>query len=488
MHRAGHDLLTLFRGQSVEANGVSADPDGQVGVLLRVAVCVLEHLSVQDVDVEVVAALRKVAVQHGDQIRGSLARVSKRIGQQTERVGNSVHALGVRDLGHGRQRCQCAVLVTAVHGIATGGKWLSLEASVRAGTRRFAVHHVRRDGEDGQRRLGVTVERLFVELFVKSRNDTDGQGVHAIIVVSELRDFSGGMTALEADGQSILIADRVHVVVLDGGERVGDNGKAGGAKCHQAIDVGIVQGHLDVFVACAIMRIVDGVHRLGVELGHPRDGNVKVHLLEGVVVDGLVLVSLANAQTLAFGSKLRTDVIAVEFIPSAVEAHEEQLDHVRACPEELHVHTDSHPGHAASDGVVAAEDGTHEIVVLVLNGRCRDGLLGAVVLEGCWEVVRPKHREVGFRGRSEVGEGMEEAERGLRHHAVSILEAAAQGKGEPCGISGKQLVVSRRAQVAHDAHLDHEIVDDFLHLLFRERSVGQIAFGVHVEEGIPATD
>lgn len=68
MEGARNDLHLLVARELAEVHGVAAHTDGEVRVLLRVFHSVHKHLPVEHVDVDVVASLGKVAVQHCNQV------------------------------------------------------------------------------------------------------------------------------------------------------------------------------------------------------------------------------------------------------------------------------------------------------------------------------------------------------------------------------------------------------------------------------------
>ena len=60
---------------------------------------------------------------------------------------------------------------------------------------------------------------------------------------------------------------------------------------------------------------------------------------------------------------------------------------------------------------------------------------------------------------------------------------AADGFRHPGGVAGKQLVIGGGAQEAHHAQLHDEMIDDLLDLAFGIAALGQILFGVDIQEG-----
>ena len=92
---AGDNLLLLRLCQLVEVHRVARDPDGQVGIFLRVLVGVHERLPVEDVHVDVVGHLGEVAVEDGHQVGVPALPPSlpSACGHDGEGVGDAVPAV-----------------------------------------------------------------------------------------------------------------------------------------------------------------------------------------------------------------------------------------------------------------------------------------------------------------------------------------------------------------------------------------------------------
>ena len=82
----------------------------------------------------------------------------------------------------------------------------------------------------------------------------------------------------------------------------------------------------------------------------------------------------------------------------------------------------------------------------------------------------------------EVVQRVQHAERALGDQRAAVLAHAADDFGHPDRIAREQLVVFRRAQEAHDAPLDDEVVDDLLRLRLGQRAFAQVALEVDVPE------
>ena len=89
---------------------------------------------------------------------------------------------------------------------------------------------------------------------------------------------------------------------------------------------------------------------------------------------------------------------------------------------------------------------------------------------------------LGSGAGSEVVQRLQHAEGALGDERAPVLAHAADHLGHPDRVAGEELVVLRRAQEAHDAPLDHEVVDDLLGLRLGQRAFAQVALEVDVPE------
>ena len=317
--------------------------------------------------------------------------------------------------------------------------------------------------------LGVAVGGPLAELLHERLEHVRGERVDAVVVVAEGREVAVG---LEVDDQPALVADGADPGVLDGREAVGHDGEAGHAEGHRPLRVVVVERHLDALVRVLVVHVVDDVHRADVDVGEP------VHHLVEAGLDLVVVEHVALD-----GRQLRPHLVARDLVTAAVEGVEEALREVDAGAEELHLLAHLHGRDAARDRRVVAVGGAHEGVALVLDRARLDRELGAEALEAVGEGRVPEDREVRLGRRAEVAERLEEAEARLRHERPAVEADAADDLGDPRRVAGEERVVLLRPQEAHDAELDHEVVDDLLGLLLGERAVGEVALEVDVEEG-----
>ena len=474
VERPGNDVELLFARQLDEVHGVPGNAHRELRILFGVIHRVEQRFAVEDIDVDVVRALVRirgeVTVEQARKLGLALREIlAQRAGHHRERVGDSVERIVVRQLRDGHHGRHGALPVAPVHRVRTGSERRARAAAVRRVSGLLPVDHVGRDREHGLRRKRTAIRRTLADLFHEAGNERDGDVVHARIVVPVAGKFALG---LEINDEPVRIADRLHLRVLDCGKRVRRDGKPRDPAGHRAQNLHVVKRHLDALVAVFVVHVVNAVERVDVGLGEP-----VLHLVEAfgdlVVVEHVLFVNRRRG----------SDLFPGNFVAAAVERAEERLGKIRARAEELHLLADAHRGDAARDPVVVAPVRPHQIVVLILDGRGLDGHAGTELLEVLRKILRPEHREIGLGSRAEIVERVQHPERVLRHERPPVLAHAADGFRHPGRIAGEQRVVFRRTDEADDAQLHHELVDDFLQLLLRDRSRLEVAFEIDVEEG-----
>ncbi len=107
----------------------------------------------------------------------------------------------------------------------------------------------------------------------------------------------------------------------------------------------------------------------------------------------------------------------------------------------------------------------------------------AILLEPQRQGGAPEHGQVRLGGGPQVVQGLQEAEARLGHQRAPVVAHAADRLGDPRRVPREQRVVLRRAQEAHHAQLDDEVVDELLGLLLGEHPSLEVALEVDVEEG-----
>ena len=91
---------------------------------------------------------------------------------------------------------------------------------------------------------------------------------------------------------------------------------------------------------------------------------------------------------------------ARHLVTPLVEGIQQQFREVAPRPKVLDVPAKPHARNAARNAVVAAEQGPHQHVALVLNAGGVDRDLRAVMPEGLWQPGVPQYRYVGLWRRS----------------------------------------------------------------------------------------
>ena len=234
-----------------------------------------------------------------------------------------------------------------------------------------------------------------------------GQFVGLLVIVAEGQ--CGCALLLEAYGDTTLVADDAHLAILHGSQRVGHDRESGDTGGTGADDVAIDEGHLIGFIVILVVHIVDNLQRIHVGLGQPSH-----HILK--LVHQLVILQIVASD----GGEVGTNLFARNLIPTAIDGIEQTLGQIGTSSEELHLLTDFHRTHTAGDAIIVTIVGSHQVIVLILDGRGLDRHLGAVVLPVFGQAFGPEHGEVGFGSRSQVIEGMEDAEGGLGHECASV--------------------------------------------------------------------
>ena len=220
------------------------------------------------------------------------------------------------------------------------------------------------------------------------------------------------------------------------------------------------------------MHVVDDVKGIDINAGQPLH---HIHIL----LHDLIIVEVLGGD----GTVLGADLMAVHLIHAAVDGVQQALGQVGAGAEELHLLADTHGGYAAGNAVVIAVNGTHDIIVLVLDGRVLNGDLGTILLPVGGQVVAPQNGEVGLGGSTQVIQGVQIAVAHLGDHVTAIGAHTAQALGDPGGIAGEDVVVIGGTGKLDQTQLHNKVVYKLLDLLFGEDAVAQVALGIDIQEG-----
>ena len=261
-----HFVLMLL-AQVDEANGITRHADREVRIVFRMSLCVTEQVHVEHVHIQVVSTLSEVTVHHAGEVGDLHFLILTECGRVNgEGIGDTVTAGIVVELSHRVQGERCAGSVTTVHGVSARSECFASLTAVRRCTSVAAVHHVGGDGEERQGVFGVTVARGLLEFLREVISDFLRDGVHAVIVVTELREVAFDH---EVSGDAVFVTNRGDLGVTDCGECVSDHGDTSAAECHPAVcQMGIVQCHLGLRSASALFlaAVSCSLSRIGVNL------------------------------------------------------------------------------------------------------------------------------------------------------------------------------------------------------------------------------
>mmetsp|Transcript_18583 Transcript_18583/g.40673 ORF Transcript_18583/g.40673 Transcript_18583/m.40673 type:complete len:569 (+) Transcript_18583:82-1788(+) len=473
------DHLQLLRpAQPVEHHRIPANADGELWVVLRVLHGVHQQLTVQHVHVQVLATLREVAIQQRRHVRRLvLLGLAQRGRGDGEGVGHAVHAVLVLHLGHRVEGGKSAGAVAAVARVGARSIRLMNGAPVGGGASLLAVHDVASDGQDRHSVLSSAVGGGAAQGSNQLLTHPLRPLVSAVIIIA----VGGGDAALrcvEADGKpGLRVADRGHLVELNGGERVSNDGEPRNAESHQAVHVCVMQCHLQALVVVLVVHEVDHVHGVDIQLCKPVNGLLKA---------GHDFVDVQRAVAGGGQAPLRAHLGAGHLITAVVKGVEQQLGAVAARAEQLHLLASAHGADTAcnADVLPKALAGHHQGVVLVLQAAGGTGHVAAVLLEGLGELLVPQDSEVRLGGGAQVGQGMDDAVAGLGDQAGASLGAATDGGSHPGGISGKDLVIRIRAQVAHKPQLHHKVINHLLGVSLCDRAGSEILLNVNIKEAV----
>ena len=97
--------------------------------------------------------------------------------------------------------------------------------------------------------------------------------------------------------------------------------------------------------------------------------SVDIKVAQPVYVDGEAFENAVEIKLFAVHNMhLGADVNSAGNIVAAVDCNKKELCKVASCAKELHLLADLHCGNAAGNSIVVTVDGTHKVIVLVLNG------------------------------------------------------------------------------------------------------------------------
>lgn len=114
---------------------------------------------------------------------------------------------------------------------------------------------------------------------------------------------------------------------------------------------------------------------------------------------------------------------------------------------------------------------THQIVVLILEGRGVDGQLCTVVLECLRQSLGPQNSQVRLRSSTQVFQGVQVTEAVLGNQSSAVDAHTADRLSNPLRVAGEQCVVFRSSCELDHTQLHDEVVDVFLCLFLGQSTV-----------------
>ncbi len=170
------------------------------------------------------------------------------------------------------------------------------------------------------------------------------------------------------------------------------------------------------------------------------------------------------------------------FIYAAVYSQQQAFCQIAPRTEELHLLPDLHGGNAAGNCIIVTVNRPHNIIIFILNRIRCDGNFSTVTFECLRQMFAPQYRQVRFRRSAQIDQGMQVPERVFRNHGTAVDPDAANRFRNPCRIAAEQLIVFRRAQVAHQPQFNNKLIDELLCALFGQRPIFQIALNIDIQK------
>ena len=379
----------------------------------------------------------------------------------------------VRQLCHRVERGEQPAALRAIARICTRRERRPCGSPVRHRARVLAIDDVRRDCEDGGRRLGVAVGVTCLDLREEGFEHPLCDLVRTVVVVAIAREVALDLVVHD----DAVVVDGLYLRVLDRRERVDDMGEARNARRERAAHIRVDERHLRRLVVVFVVHVLDDVQRIHVDMREPVHHALILH------DDVVVLEVLRTDRTVG-----RADLHARHFVHAAVDRVEQAFCEVRACAEELHLLARLCRRYAAADGVVIAPLRLHHIVILVLNRARTDGDPRRVVLELLRQFRGVEDGEVRLGGGAHVLERVEETEIVLRDHVAAVHADARHLERRPDRVARKELIIGGDAREFHHAEFQHDVVDELLRLRLGERAAREVALDIDIEEGRDAPD
>lgn len=217
--------------------------------------------------IEVIAALMHISVRAWRQgCPPESYLFAQSIGNDSKGIGDTVLSVKPVELGDRGQRSDSAVAVTSVHRVCAGRERLAHLAAVRRRAGSFAVSDVGGNGEYRSSNYTLAVCLELTQITDKGMQDILSDAVDPVVVVAELGELA---LSPVIDHNAGLVADRIDLSILDGGQRVCHDGQTGYTGGEPAGNLLVVQSHLQTLIAILIMHIMDNIQRIDIQPGQP---------------------------------------------------------------------------------------------------------------------------------------------------------------------------------------------------------------------------
>ena len=146
--------------------------------------------------------------------------------------------------------------------------------------------------------------------------------------------------------------------------------------CEGSSYIGIDQSHLSCFVVVLIMHVVNQVQDVNIQRCTPVKHDV-------IFMHNFIEIKVLGSNRCDFRTALHMLAFFIKMllILTTIDSVKETFSKVSTSTEELDLLTSLCSGYTAADAVVIAPDRLHNIIVLILDGRCVNRNLSCILLE-----------------------------------------------------------------------------------------------------------
>ena len=203
------------------------------------------------------SALLDVSIQQRHKVL-LLARLilAECIRHDGKRVGDTILGIHKRHFRYRRERCYRTVCVASVHRVCARCKGNALLSAIRCRTCVLAVGYVGCDREDRCRRDSAAVGVVALDIADECVKHFLCNVVNAVVIISVFREVA---LHLEVYSDSVLIADRLYLCVLDGRQGIRHNRKTSDSGREPAAHLLVMKRHLQLLVTVFVMHIMNDV-------------------------------------------------------------------------------------------------------------------------------------------------------------------------------------------------------------------------------------